>query len=441
MIAKNELMEKHPGDIAEFVEAQPDSEQFLTFMLLPSGIKSEVFSYLSQVTQFALIKRLGAEQTAEILEHMAPDDRTELFENFPDSLIKESINLLSENEKHVALSLIGYPRECVARLMSPNYVQARKDWTVAHTFEHIRRFGKKAETLNFIYIVDEQNHLIDDLRIGKLLMADADATIESIMDYHFEYLTTLMSKEDAIERFDKYDRAALPVVTENKVLVGIVTFDDIIDEIEKVNTEDFQKLAAMEALDVSYTDAGVGTMFRKRATWLIVLFFGELLTTSAMAYFDAEIAKAVVLAVFVPLIISAGGNSGSQAATLIVRAMALKEVRLRDWFFVLRKELISGLMLGGVLGFLGFSRVAGWHLFGVTDYGPHWFAIASAIALALLGVVMWGTIVGSMIPFILKRFRVDPATSSAPFVATLVDVTGLLLYFSVAMLLLGGKLL
>ena len=441
MVLNRELLQKHPGDIAEYIESQEENEQFLTFLLLPNTVKSDVFSYLSQPIQQELVKKLGATQTAEVLENMAPDDRTELFENFPDNLIKESINLLSDVEKNVALNLLGYPKECVARLMSPYYVQAKKEWTIKRTFDHIKKFSKKAETLNFIYVVDDNNVLIDDIRIGKLLMADENQTLESIMDYHFEYLTSLMSKEDAIEHFDKYDRAALPVVTSNMVLVGIVTFDDIIDEIEKVNTEDFQKLAGVEALDMSYTETSLFGLVKKRATWLIILFFGEMLTTTAMGYFEDAIAKAVVLALFVPLIISAGGNSGSQAATLIVRAMAIKEIYIKDWFYVIKKEIMSGLLLGTTLGIIGFSRIALWHSLNIFNYSEHWFPLGLTIGLALLGIVMWGTIVGSMIPFILKRFKIDPATASAPFVATLVDVTGLVLYFSIATALLTGKML
>lgn len=438
---KNEIQNQHPNDIAEMLEAIEDGNRFLTFLMLPKAIKTEVFTYLQPTVQQEIIHELGTEKTAELFESMAPDDRTAVFENFPDELIKESVNLLSDKEKNIALNLLGYPEECVARLMTPYYVQVKKEWTIKRTLEHIKRFGKKAETLNFVYVIDNQNKLIDDIQIGKLLMADDEKTIESIIDYNFQSLTTTMNKEDAISFFEKYDRSALPVVTEDGVLVGIVTVDDILDQIEKINTEDFQKLGGVEALDLSYTETSMITLVQKRVIWLVVLFLGQMLTVSAITFYEAKIETAFVLTLFIPLVISAGGNTGSQAATLIVRAMAIKELTIEDWFYVLRKEILSGLLLGLILGALGFIRVLIWHNLGLYDYGPYWVFIGLTIGLALVLIVMWGTITGSMIPFVLKKFGLDPATSSAPFVATLVDVTGLVIYFSMALAILSGKLL
>ncbi len=435
------LTKLHPTDIAAVIESQRDSERLITFLMLTKNLKAEVFTYFSPPLQKEMIQKLGSTQTAEILENMAPDDRTEILENIPDNLIKESINLLSDVEKNVALSLLGYPEGCVARLMTPYYVQAKKDWTIKKTFYHIKRFGKKAETLNFVYVVDDSNKLIDDIRIGNLLMADENQTLDSIMDYEFKSLLTTMTREDATHYFDKYDRAALPVTTQDGTLVGIVTFDDILDEIEKRDTEDFQKLGAVEALDLSYTETPLKTLVRKRAFWLTILFVGEMFTASALGFFEDEIAAAVVLVLFIPLIIASGGNSGSQAATLIVRAMALKELAIKDWFYVIRKELFSGVLLGLILGSVGFLKIMVWQYAGFADYGEHWLYLGITIAISLIGVVMWGTVSGSMIPLFLKRFGFDPATSSAPLVATLVDVTGIVIYFSVAVLLLSGKLL
>jgi magnesium transporter len=326
-------------------------------------------------------------------------------------------------------------------MMTPYYIQVKSHWTVAQTYQAIRRFGKKAETLNFIYVVDDEQRLIDDIKIGKFLLADGDEKVEKLMDRDFVSLKSMMNKEDAIELFEKYDREALPVTTENGVLIGIVTIDDILDTIEERDTEDIQKFGGLEALEESYTDTPLFEMIKKRAGWLILLFFGELLTASAMSYFQIELDKAIVLALFVPLIISSGGNSGSQAATLIIRAMALKEIGLSDWWMVLKKELMSGLFLGLILGVFGFVRILVWQEIGLFDYTEHWFFVGLTVGFSLIGVVLWGTITGSMIPFILKRFGLDPATSSAPFVATMVDVTGLVLYFTIASLLLAGKLL
>lgn len=436
-----DLRTKHPGDIADVLCELNQKERTLGFLLLPGSLKAEVFTYFNRTVQEELLKKLGSREAAEILENMAPDDRTEVFENFPDLLIKETINLLSEEEKGIALNLLGYPEKSIARIMTPYYIQAKEDRTVRQVLDHIRKFGKKAETLNFIYIVDKENKLVDDIRIGRLLMAHEDQSIRDLMDYSFVNLTTTMHREDAIEYFDKYDRAALPVTSESGVLVGIVTFDDILDEVEKRNTEDIQKFGGLEALELSYTDTSLLNLVKKRGGWLVVLFLGEMLTASAMGHFEEELSQAVVLALFIPLIISSGGNSGSQAATLIVRAMAIKELELKDWWYVMRKEILSGLLLGFTLGLIGFVRILVWQQAGFYDYGTHWNLIGLTVGLSLIGIVMWGTLSGSMIPFILRRFGLDPATSSAPFVATLVDVTGLIIYFTIAAFILKGTLL
>ncbi|MBP6184419.1 MAG: magnesium transporter [Saprospiraceae bacterium] len=441
MIRTGELNQQHPSDIAEILEEMNEHERLLAFLLLGKQVKAEVFSYISPGIQQDLIKELGSTQIAEVLENMAPDDRTEILENIPDTMIKESINLLSDKEKDIALTLLGYPEKCVARLMTPYYVQAKKDWTVDKTLEHIKRYGRKAETLNFVYVIDDQQRLVSDIRIGRLLMADDHQTLEALMDHGTISLKSTMSREDAIDYFDKYDRAALPVVTEDGVLVGIVTVDDILDEIEKRDTEDFLKFGGIETMDLSYTETSMFALFKKRAPWLIILLIGEMFTATVMSHYEHAIAQAVVLALFVPLIISSGGNTGSQAATLIVRAMALKELEVRDWFYVIKKELMTGLLLGLVLGCIGFLRIYLWQELDLFDFGEFYLYIAAAVGISLVGVVIWGTLVGSLVPLILKSFRLDPATSSAPFVATMVDITGLIIYFSIATLLLTGRLL
>ncbi|MFD2998971.1 magnesium transporter [Pontibacter toksunensis] len=436
-----DLRHKHPNDIAETITELNSKERILAFLLLPGDMKSEVFTYFNHKVQEEVLKELGSRETAAMLENMAPDDRTEIFENFPDLLIKESLNYLSPEEKSIALNLLGYPEKSIARLMTPYYIQAKKGWTVKQALNNIRRYGKKAETLNHIYVVDKENKLIDDIRIGKLLMADEEQTVESLMDYAFVSLTTTMSREESIEQFNKYDRAVMPVVSENGVLVGIVTFDDIFDEIERRDTEDIQKFGGLEALELSYTETPLLTLVRKRASVLLILFLGEMLTASAMGFFEGEIEQAVVLALFIPLIISSGGNSGSQAATLIVRAMAIKELGIKDWWYVMRKEVLSGMLLGLILGAVGYLRIILWQQAGFYDYGEYAHLIGLTVGFSLIGIVLWGTITGSMIPFVLRLLRLDPATSSAPFVATLVDVTGLVIYFSIAAAMLTGTLL
>lgn len=431
----------NPQDIAETLSELRADERLIAFLKVPKEYKADVFSHLDPDFQEETIRGIGSDEVSEILNAMTPDDRTALFEDFPDELIKYSINHLNPQERRVALKLLGYDADSIARLMTPYYIQIRKEWTVKRCFQQIKKLGKKVETMNHLYVVDERNRLIDDIMIGSLLLAEEDTLISEITDNHFVAITTTTSKEDAVPYFEKYDRSALPIVTENGVLVGIVTIDDILDQIESQNTEDIQKFGGMEALDDPYRQTHWFEMIRKRGFWLILLFFFQLLTASAMGYFEDEIQKAVVLTLFVPLIISSGGNTGSQAATLIIRAMALQEITVKDWWLVIKKELVTGMVLGGILGILGFFRIMLWQYAGWFDYGQHWAFIALSVGISLSMIVMWGTLSGSMVPFILKRFNLDPATSSAPFVATLVDVTGLVIYFTVAGLLLSGRLL
>lgn len=432
---------QHPADIAEQLTEMDSAERNLSFLMLTSEKKNLVFPFLKPLVQMEIIKSLGNIELSEVLNNLPPDDRTRLFENFPDYLIKRSINLLNNEEKEIALTLIGYKKDSVARLMTPHYIQTRPHHNVAEVLAHIKKVGKKAETLNFVYVVDENNVLIDDLRIGQLLMAESTTTIAELMDRHVLAISSTTPIEEAVEIFDKYDRSALPIITEAGVLVGIVTFDDILDTIQQQTTEDIHKFGGTEGLDMSYTQSSLSQLVKKRAGWLVILFFGEMLTASAMGYFEGEIEKAVVLALFVPLIISSGGNSGSQAASLIIRAMALKELKLKDWWYVMKKELFSGIILGAILGTIGFLRILLWQEIGIYNYGEFWFYVALSVSVSLVFIVLWGTLSGSLIPFILRWVKLDPATASAPFVATLVDVTGIIIYFSIAAFFLAGKLL
>ncbi|UOE40344.1 magnesium transporter [Chryseobacterium suipulveris] len=431
----------NPADIAETLSELPVKERVLSFLKVPKQYKAEVFSHLDPDFQEDTIRNIGSEEVSEILNAMTPDDRTALFEDFPDELIKYSINHLNPQERRIALKLLGYDADSIARLMTPYYIQIRKEWTVKRCLQQIKKVGKKVETMNHLYVVDERNRLIDDIALGSLLLAEEDDLVSDITDNHFVAITTTTSKEDAVQYFEKYDRTALPIVTEAGVLVGIVTIDDILDQIEQQNTEDIQKFGGVEALDDPYIQTHWFEMIKKRGLWLIVLFFLQLITASVMGFYENEIEKAVVLALFIPLIISSGGNSGSQAATLIIRAMALQEITIKDWWRVMRKELVTGFVLGAFLGIIGFLRIMIWHKMGWFDYGQNWLFVGISAGISLAMIVLWGTLSGSMVPFILKRFNLDPATSSAPFVATLVDVTGLIIYFSIAGLFLTGKLL
>jgi magnesium transporter len=311
----------------------------------------------------------------------------------------------------------------------------REHWSVREVFDHIRQHGEDSETLNVIYVIDQQGMLIDDIRLRELLLTALDTPVADLMDRRFVALKATDDQQTAVAAFRRFDRTALPVTDTAGMLIGIVTVDDVLDVAEATATKEIQRIGGSEALDEPYMAVGFGTMIRKRAGWLTVLFLGEMLTATAMGAFEAEIARAVVLALFVPLIISSGGNSGSQASTLVIRALALGEVTLRDWWRVMRREVLAGLTLGAILGAIGFLRITVWSAFSAI-YGPHWLLVAITVASALLGVVMWGTLVGSLLPFLLRRLGFDPAASSAPFVATLVDVTGIIIYFSIARMIL-----
>jgi magnesium transporter len=429
-----------PTDLAGLLDKLgDDGEKVRLLATLKGPLASQAFEYLELNVQERLIEIMPEAGAAATLEGMAPDDRTALLEELPPERAARLIALLSSEERAVAESLLRYDPDSVGRLMTPDYIAVRKDWTVKRVLDHVRTHGKDSETLNVIYVVDDGHKLVDDLRIRNVLLAPLHSHVGDIMDGRFVALNVSDAKKAAVEVFRKYDRTALPVLDARGTLVGIVTIDDVLDVAEEEATRELQRFGGLEALDEPYLATPLLAMVRKRATWLVVLFLGEMLTASAMGHFEAEIAAAPVLALFVPLIISSGGNSGSQAATLIIRALALGEVRLREAWTVFGREVASGLLLGAILASIGFLRIVLWSQFS-SLYGPHWLSIALAVAGSLVGVVLWGTLSGAMLPFLLKRAGLDPATSSAPFVATLVDVTGLIIYFNVAYLILRGKM-
>jgi len=387
------------------------------------------------------MQTLPPSKTAELLNELPADDRTSFLEELPSNAVRELIKLMDPNERKITLSLLGYPENSVGRLMNPDYVYVYEYNTVAEVLDTIRKVGKNTETIDVIYVINEKGELLDDIRIREFILADPDMKVADLMDERTIALNAFDDQEVANEAFKMNNRVALPVVSNSNKLLGIVTIDDVLWVASEEFSEDIQKIGGTEALDQPYLEMPLLRLFKKRIVWLIVLFLGEMLTATAMAYFEDEIAKAVVLALFVPLIISSGGNSGSQASTLIIQAMAVGEISLRDWWRVMRREISSGLLLGTVLGLVGFLRIFVWHSVTPEIYGEHWMMLGITVGVALLGVVLWGTLCGSMLPMILKRLGADPAVSSSPFVATLVDVTGLIIYFSVAFLTLSGKLL
>lgn len=439
-VLKEILSEWIPTDIAELMFELSEKDQAILFRLLPHDLATDTFEYLNFDSQMNLLKAMGKEEVASILNEMSPDDRTALLEELPGTAAKQLIMLLSHEERKIAQTLLNYPENSVGRLMTPYYIAVNPEWTIEETLSYIREHGSDSETLNIIYVVDSKGKMIDDIRIRDVLLVPLTSKITDLMDHNFIALNVHDDQERAVDVFKRYDRIALPVIDSSGILVGIVTIDDVLDVAEEEATEDIQKMGGMEALDESYSSISLVNMLKKRAGWLGILFIGEMFTASAMAVFEAEISRAVILALFVPLIISSGGNSGSQAATLVIRALSLGEITLKDWFFVIKRELISGLFLGIFLAIIGFLRISVWQM-ASGIYGPHWILIAITVSSSLIGVVLWGTLSGSMLPIILKKLGADPAASSAPLVATLVDVTGLVIYFTVAILVLKGTLL
>ena len=440
---KDELNNLTPQETAEVIENLSKTEQIILFRLLSRGSAKESFQYLSIEDQESIIEGLAkdSKKLTDLLNDLDPDDRTAFFEELPGKVSQRLMQMLSKEEREIATRLLGYPEDSIVRLMTPDFVAIRSYFTINQALEHIRQFGRNSETMNVIYMIDDQWRLVDDIRIREIILASPEQTLNDISDHQFISLNAYDDREVAIKIFQDNDRVALPVTDTDGTLLGIVTFDDVMDVLEEEATEDFQKFGGTEGLDLSYTKTSLFELIKKRSGWLVILFLGEMLTASAMGYFENEIEKAVVLALFVPLIISSGGNSGSQAASLIIRSLALGELTLKNWWYVMRKEILSGLSLGSILGLVGLLRIIVWQVAGFHDYGEYWMWIAVTVAISLIFVVLWGTLSGSMIPILLKRIGWDPATASAPFVATLVDVTGLVIYFSIALIVLGGKLL
>ena len=431
----------HPVEVAQVLNNLPAESVTSAFISFSYEGQVEIFPFLVAPAQKKLIEGLPKENASKLLNAISLDDRVAFMSTIPHDEIGFFLDFLDEKHKRATLDILGFPKQSVARLINTGFATLKKNMTIGEANEFLAKNQPDTDTADVIYVVDEKGKLIDDIPVRRLVLNHPSKKIEEIMDHSCVKLKITDTKEDAIEKFKEYDRVVLPVTNEEDVLMGVVTIDDVLDEEELRNTREMQKFGGMESLEYPYVKTTFFSLVKKRAGWLIILFVGEMLTATAMGYFDKEIAKAVVLALFVPLIISSGGNSGSQAATLIIRAMAVKELSIRDWWYVMRREFLSGLTLGCILGAIGFLRITVWQYLHWYNYGPQWFLIALTIFLSLIGIVMWGTLSGSMIPMILKKLKRDPAASSAPFVATLVDVTGLIIYFSIAAILLKGTLL
>lgn len=436
------LCDLPPADVAEILSDLEAEDACVLFRIMPRHFAADVFEHLELKDQTRMLRGLAAETVASILNEMTPDDRTALLEELPPQATEVLLGMLEPEERAIARTLLGYPEYSVGRLMTTEYVRLKAEWTASHSIEQIRQHGRDRETINVLYVTDVKGRLLGDVTLRSLILNKPEALVSEMMDENVAKLSAFDEQEKAVATFERYDRSALPVVDSEGILVGIVTVDDILDVAAEEATEDIHKMGGTAALEEPYLETSVPDLVRKRAGWLVVLFLGQMLTETAMGAFEDEIAAAVVLALFVPLVISSGGNTGSQSATLVIRALSVGDVTIADWWRIMRREIMCGMALGGILGVLGFIRIAGWSTYiSPGHYGEHYFMVALAVALSLVGIVLWGSLVGSMMPLLMKRIGADPAVSSTPFVATLVDVTGLIIYFSVAVAVLKGTVL
>ena len=428
------------SDVAVLIEENEDHATDIIASLSVHRAAS-TFKILELGIQKTIIHELQPLKTAALLNELPADDRTSFLEELPTEAVRELIKLLNPEERKITLSLLGYPESSVGRLMTPDYIAVQPEWTTAEVLEYIRQYGKDSETIDVIYVVNEQGQLVDDVRIREFLLASPDKIVRELTDGRYIALNVNDDQEMANQVFKMNNRVALPVVDNNNILLGIITIDDVLWVANEEFSEDMQKMGGTEALQEPYLEISIFKLFKKRVGWLIVLFLGEMLTATAMASYEIALDKALVLSLFIPLIISSGGNTGSQASSLIIQALTVGEVTLADWWNVMRREIISGLLLGTILGLIGFCRVVLWSQIFPAVYGPHFILIAVTVGISLIGVVLFGTITGSMLPIVLKKLGADPAVSSAPFVATLVDVPGVIIYFNCAYFFLKGTLL
>ncbi len=411
------------------------------FLELDRGDAEDFFLSLSPRGQAIVLEGVPAAERRLWMRLLAPDDAADVVQELPSERRQEFLRLLDEPTRAEVTALLAYAEDDAGGLMSPRFARLRPDMTVDEAISYLRRQAReKLETIYYVYVLDSEQRLLGVVSFRELFASPGSRPVREIMSDDVVTVLEDMDQEAVARVIAQHDLMAVPVLDPGGRIKGIVTVDDIVDVVQEEATEDIQKLGGMEALDLPYLQTGFLAMVKKRAGWLSVLFLGEMLTASAMGYFETEISRAVVLALFVPLIISSGGNSGSQAATLVIRAMALGEARMRDWWRVVRREVAAGLSLGAILAVIGLFRIVLWEKVFHT-YGPHYFDIALTVALSLVGVVLWGTLTGSMLPMAIRRIGLDPAVASAPFVATLVDVTGLVIYFSAAKMILGGTLL
>jgi magnesium transporter len=410
------------------------------FRELTRNEREQLFLDLPSADQAELVQLMPAHERRTYLRTLPPDDVADLIQESPSEDRAQLLDLLDDTTRTEVRALLAYAEDNAGGLMSPRFARLRPDMTVDEAISYLKLQARQMETVHYAYVVDSDQTLLGVLSFRDLFTSSGSWKTRDIMRQELVTLAEDTDQEEAARLFSLHDLVAIPVVDAEGRIKGIVTSDDIVHVVEEEATEDIQKIGGMEALHEPYLEIAFFDMVRKRAGWLAALFLGEMLTATAMSRYEGEISRAVILAVFIPLIISSGGNSGSQATTLVIRAMALGEVRLRDWWTVAWREIRSGLLLGAVLAVIGYARIVLWHAFG-GSYGEHYLLVAATVAASLVGVILFGTLAGSMLPFMLRRVGVDPASASAPFVATLVDVTGLVIYFTTASVILRGTML
>jgi magnesium transporter len=437
------LADEMPADIAEALNEQIPQVAAAILQNLPLETTIAVLDTPSLRDAGEIIEAIPRDRVLPMLSGMSADRAADVFLELDEPVRSDLLARLDAETKASVRQLLIYPEESAGSLMTTEFVSVPATWTVAQTLQHVRMVERSRETVYAIYILDPRSKvLLRALPLRRLITADPNASVLAAAPTRRPVtISPLAGRDEAARLISKYDLLAVPVVDGTGQLVGIVTVDDVIDAIVERQTEEVQRFGGVEALDEPYMDIGFAKMIRKRAGWLCALFVSEMLTTSAMQGFQSELEKAIVLTLFIPLIMSSGGNSGSQATSLLIRALALRELRLADWWRVALRELPTGIMLGSILGVIGIARITLWQMFGLYDYGPHWTLVAATVGAALVGIVTFGSLVGSMLPFLLRTVGFDPAAASAPFVATLVDVTGLVIYFGVAALILRGTLL
>lgn len=423
---KESLQDVPAVDIAELIEGIDSEIGVVVFRLLKKQKAAEVFSHLSSVKEMEFLDLLSKQQLADVLTNLEPDDRVSIVEELPGHLTQKVLASLKEEDQLEVKKLLGYPAESVGRHMTSRYVKVKSDWSVEQAMHHIRKYGFSAETVNVIYVVDDNEKLIDDLRLNQLILADPQDKISDITDDSFVALEAFDDQEHAVEMLSKYDRVAMPVVDSDGILLGIVTIDDIIDIAQEEATEDFHKGAAIAPLKRTYRETKVWTLFSKRIHWLLILVFVNLLSSGVIEYYEEVLASAIALAMFIPLLIDSGGNTGAQSATIMVRAIAIGDVKLKHWLRTAGKEIFVGVLLGLAMGiasgFLGLFR-GGWE-------------IGLVVGLSMVCIVLVANLIGTILPFILTKVNIDPAVASSPLITTIADVTGLLIYFSIAAMIL-----